>query len=81
MDTGNGLTDHTVAEGDTIILSDGKGHRHHVRVTLDMLKVGRLGVVDGSRLLGMRFGERFAVGKFEGFILRSTPRGGAQLGR
>jgi tRNA (adenine57-N1/adenine58-N1)-methyltransferase len=63
-----------VAEGSLVMLSDGKGARHIIRADPGMHKVGGLGVIDGSRLVGARFGDPYDVGSFRGHILRPTPR-------
>lgn len=59
-------------EGEVVVLLDTKGRRHLVRLTGGSERLGRVGVVDTSALLGLEEGAGVRVGSAAFVVLRPT---------
>lgn len=61
-------------DGELVYLLDEQGRRHWATVQTGMIKVGGLGVMDGSRLVGMESGSKISVASKTLWVLRpGTP--------
>jgi len=57
-------------ENEQIYLADGKGNRHWFKASAGMLKIHSLGVVDGSRIMGMDDGSSVSIAGHEFTVFR-----------
>jgi tRNA (adenine57-N1/adenine58-N1)-methyltransferase len=59
-----------LCEGELVYLLDEKGKRHWLPLAQGMIKLPGLGVVNGSKLIGLEEGSRIALGEKEFVVLR-----------
>ncbi len=62
----------SLERGEVVVLLDGKGRRHTVRLTGSSEAIGRTGVVDTAALEGLQEGSVLRVGSAELVVLRPT---------
>jgi len=63
-----------ITEGTSVLLVDDAGKKYVVRAAMRMLEIGGLGVIDGSALCGLSYGDEMTVGQRRFVLLRPSVR-------
>ena len=63
-----------ISEGVSVLLVDEAGKKYVVKAAKRMLEVGGLGVVDGTALCDLSFGDQIAIGQHRFVLLRPSVR-------
>jgi len=59
-----------LSDGELVYLLDGRGKRHWLQLAPGMIKMPGLGVLNGSKLIGLEEGSRISLGEREFVVLR-----------